>query len=118
MLELWAHCSMRPADLAAVVGTDAATMTRTLRRLERAGFVRRVPSPTDKRSVLVEPTVVSLSLRRKVEDLWTRLEEYITDGFDDIERTRILADLQRIEANLSRHTAEDVHPAVCPRDSP
>ncbi|MGW2103298.1 MarR family transcriptional regulator [Streptomyces olivaceoviridis] len=35
---------MRQTDLARHVGADAATMTRTIRRPEKAGFVRRVRS--------------------------------------------------------------------------
>ncbi|OON73023.1 hypothetical protein B1H18_28125 [Streptomyces tsukubensis] len=34
---------------------DTPTVTRTVPRLEQAGFVRRIPAPTDKRSMLVEP---------------------------------------------------------------
>lgn len=64
---------MRQTDLARHVGTDAATMTRTIRRPEKAGFVRRVRSTSDRRSVLVEPTAASQALRRQVEDLWARL---------------------------------------------
>ncbi|MFE1879294.1 MarR family winged helix-turn-helix transcriptional regulator [Streptomyces diastatochromogenes] len=66
MRNLWERGALRQVDLGELVGSDAATMTRTVRRLERAGLVRRVPSPTDKRSVIVEPTAASLALRRKV----------------------------------------------------
>ncbi|MEV5177877.1 MarR family transcriptional regulator, partial [Streptomyces flaveolus] len=80
---------------------DAATMTRTIRRLERAGFVRRVRSTSDKRSVLVEPTAASQALRQQVEDLWARLEDYAAGDLTDPGRGETLAVLERLETNLA-----------------
>ncbi|MGW2776231.1 MarR family transcriptional regulator [Streptomyces olivaceoviridis] len=64
---------MRQTGLARHVGADAATMTRTIQRPEKAGFVPRVRFTSDRRSVLVEPTAASQALRRQAEDLWARL---------------------------------------------
>jgi len=58
----------RQADLVKVLDSDAATMTRTVQRLERAGFVRRRPSPTDRRAVIVESTTAGHALRTQVEN--------------------------------------------------
>src|ERR1700752_4656104 len=43
MMYLWELGPQRQADLIPLVDSDAATMTRTIRRLEHAGFVRRSP---------------------------------------------------------------------------
>ena len=43
MMRLWVEGMWRQADLAKMLGTDSATMTRTIQRLEAGGFVRRVP---------------------------------------------------------------------------
>ena len=106
MMQLWDHGRMRQTDLARHVGADAATMTRTIQRLERAGFVRRVRSTSDKRSVLVEPTAASQALRRQVEDLWARLEDYATGDLTDTEREKTLDALERLEANLAAHAGD------------
>jgi DNA-binding MarR family transcriptional regulator len=42
--------------LAELVGLDKTTMVATLDDLERAGFARRVPSPTDRRAHVIEVT--------------------------------------------------------------
>ena len=42
-----------PHELNAVAQITSAGMTRTVDRLERAGYVDRVPNPADRRSVLV-----------------------------------------------------------------
>ncbi|MGV9499410.1 MarR family winged helix-turn-helix transcriptional regulator [Streptomyces sp. NPDC003642] len=114
MMQLWDRGRMRQTDLARHVGADAATMTRTIQRLERAGFVRRVPSTSDKRSVLVEPTAASQALRRQVEDLWARLEDYAAGDLTDAERAEALAVFERLEANLAARTggAEAPGPGV------
>ncbi|MFD9936915.1 MarR family winged helix-turn-helix transcriptional regulator [Streptomyces massasporeus] len=106
MMQLWDHGRMRQTDLARHVGADAATMTRTIQRLEKAGFVRRVRSTSDKRSVLVEPTAASQALRRQVEDLWARLEAYATGDLTATEREKTLDALERLEANLAAHAGD------------
>ncbi|MFD9981682.1 MarR family winged helix-turn-helix transcriptional regulator [Streptomyces massasporeus] len=106
MMQLWDHGRMRQTDLARHVGADAATMTRTIQRLEKAGFVRRVRSTSDKRSVLVEPTAASQALRRQVEDLWARLEDYATGDLTATEREKTLDALERLEANLAAHAGD------------
>ena len=113
MMELWERGPLRQVDLTQLVGSDSATMTRTVRRLEQAGFVRRCPSPTDKRSVIIEPTAASLALRQKVEDLWADLERYVTDGFTGTEQSQMLTVLERVEDNLVRQGVGDVPIPPC-----
>lgn len=99
MRNLWERGALRQVDLGELVGSDAATMTRTVRRLERAGLVRRAPSPTDKRSVIVEPTAASLALRRKVEAARSDLEHRLTDGLGEAAQAEMLAVLERPAAH-------------------
>ncbi|MFJ9849428.1 MarR family winged helix-turn-helix transcriptional regulator [Streptomyces sp. NPDC101150] len=100
MMHLWELGPQRQADLVRLMDSDAATMTRTVRRLEQAGFVRRRPSPTDKRASLIEPTTASHALRREVEQVWSQLEDLSTAGLSDDERTATLHTLERLEQNL------------------
>ncbi|MEU5532465.1 MarR family transcriptional regulator [Streptomyces sp. NPDC020362] len=100
MMHLWELGPQRQADLVRLMDSDAATMTRTVRRLEQAGFVRRRPSPTDKRASLIEPTVASHALRREVEQVWAQLEDLVTADLDSDEQTAALRTLERLERNL------------------
>lgn len=102
MMHLWEHGPQRQVDLIRLLDSDAATMTRTVQRLERAGFVRRRPSPTDGRAVIIEPTPASQGLREQVEGLWPRLERLAADGFTEAERADAIALLGRLEQNLLR----------------
>ncbi len=45
---------MTPTELMDVVMATSGTMTHRLDRLEKAGFVRRVPNPDDRRSVRIQ----------------------------------------------------------------
>lgn len=106
MMHLWELGPQRQADLVRLMDSDAATMTRTVRRLEQAGFVRRRPDPTDRRASLIEPTVASHALRREVERVWSRLEDISTAGLTDDERSATLHALERLEQNLVQAAAE------------
>ncbi|HWG24903.1 MarR family winged helix-turn-helix transcriptional regulator [Actinospica sp.] len=107
MMRLWADGPQQPAALIRLLGSDAATMTRSVQRLERAGFVRRKPSPTDRRAIIIEPTQASQALRAQVEAIWPRLEELCTSGFADDERTQARALLAKIEQGLARAAEEE-----------
>lgn len=105
MMHLWHSGPQRQADLVRVLDSDAATMTRTIQRLEHAGFVRRVASPSDKRAHLIEPTPASLALRLQVENIWTELEDAAVGGLDDDVRTNIREALRVLEDHLGRAAA-------------
>ncbi|HKV18824.1 MAG TPA: MarR family transcriptional regulator [Mycobacterium sp.] len=107
MMHLWQAGPQRQADLVRVLNSDAATMTRTVRRLENAGFVRRVPTPSDKRAYLIEPTPASNPLRERVEDIWARLEDAAVGDLEASEREVIEGSLLTLEARLSR-VADDM----------
>ncbi|MFE3598337.1 MarR family winged helix-turn-helix transcriptional regulator [Streptomyces sp. NPDC059096] len=100
MMQLWDLGPQRQTDLVRLLGSDAATMTRTVRRLENAGFVRRRPSRTDRRATIIEPTAASLALRTEVEQIWAELEAGVADGLGADERDVMIGVLARIEDSL------------------
>jgi DNA-binding MarR family transcriptional regulator len=77
-------------------------MTRTIRRLERAGFVRRSPVPDDKRAFLIEPTAAGRALRPQVEQIWNQLEEIVVGGVCQHDRQTIRLVLEGLEERLTR----------------
>ncbi|MQS15499.1 winged helix-turn-helix transcriptional regulator [Streptomyces kaniharaensis] len=106
MMHLWELGPQRQTDLVRLMDSDAATMTRTVQRLEQAGFVRRRPSPTDRRASLIEPTAASHALRREVEQSWSQLEGLVTAGLSPDECTAALHTLERLEQNLVQAAAD------------
>ena len=99
MMHLWELGPQRQADLISLLDSDAATMTRTIRRLEHAGFVRRVPLADDKRASLIEPTAASRALR-------TQVEQIAVGGVNARERQTILRVLEGLEARLTRASTD------------
>ncbi|WP_405640982.1 MarR family winged helix-turn-helix transcriptional regulator [Streptomyces uncialis] len=101
MMHLWERGPQRQIDLIRLLDSDAATMTRTVRRLEQAGFVRRRPSESDKRAVIVEPTAASQALRREVEQVWAELEGITAGDSTAEEQASVLCVLERLERHLT-----------------
>lgn len=102
LMTLWNDGPQRQVDLARTLDSDAPTMTRSIGRLERVGLVRREPSSTDARSIIVHATEESLSLKSAVERAWGELERLTTEGIDPIRVRQILDAMGALEANLVR----------------
>jgi DNA-binding MarR family transcriptional regulator len=106
MMYLWELGPQRQTDLIRLLDSDAATMTRTIRRLEHAGFVRRSPLAGDKRAFLIEPTTAGRALRPQVEQIWAQLEQIAVGGVSEREQQTILRVLQGLEARLTHAATE------------
>ncbi|MCW2689541.1 MAG: Transcriptional regulator [Mycobacterium sp.] len=115
LMRLWDSGPQRQTALAAEFDTDSASMTRTVQRLERAGFLRRRPDPNDGRATLVEPTPAGMALRSRIEELWGELERDTVNDMPAAQRRQVLRGLQSLEANLSAATAGDT--TLAPRDA-
>jgi MarR family transcriptional regulator, organic hydroperoxide resistance regulator len=102
MMYLWELGPQRQTDLIRLLDSDAATMTRTIRRLEHAGFVRRSPLAGDKRAFLIEPTAAGRALRRQVEQIWNQLEQIAVGGVGQHDRQTIRRVLEGLEERLTR----------------
>jgi len=107
MMHLWDTGPQRQADLAAAFDTDSASMTRTVQRLERAGFVRRRRDPADGRATLVESTPAGTALRDRVEQLWAELEAATVGTMSEASQSALLRGLLQVESNLASHGPAD-----------
>jgi DNA-binding MarR family transcriptional regulator len=69
-------------------------MTSRLDRLERLGFIRRVPDPSDRRSVLVELTEEGRSAWDAAASVQARKEAFFASALTE-KQQRLLNDLLR-----------------------
>ena len=106
MMRLWVEGPQRQADLAKMLGTVSATMTRTVQRLEAGGFVRRVPCEHDRRATIVEATPASLGAREDVEASWRELEDCVTRGLSEEELASMLRLLGKMQCSLAEAIAK------------
>jgi DNA-binding MarR family transcriptional regulator len=110
-LAVQAERPLTAGQIADLSGLSTGAVTGVIDRLERAGFVRRVRDPHDRRKVLVEVSKGSLTRYGDAYDgLWSALDRTIADYTEDelkaIERwvASMVATL-RAEAERLRGTA-------------
>ena len=87
---------LNPTVLKTVVIQSPGGVTKTLGRLERAGYVRRVADPDDRRALLVELTARGRrAALRAVEAVDAYYEELLTD-LDGAERAQLASLLRKV----------------------
>ena len=94
-----------PQELNHFTRITSAGMTRTLDRLEEAGYVARVPNPDDRRSVLVELSPAGLEFAESVmRDVQAHYAQAL-EGLADPDAKAEIETLRRIITRLDRAIA-------------
>ncbi len=101
---LWDQEGITHSELAEVLHVHPATVTKALKRMERAGFVERRPDPADQRVSRVFLTDAGREIRGAVEGIWADLEEETMAGFSESERKTLERLLERVCENLEAKT--------------
>jgi DNA-binding MarR family transcriptional regulator len=98
------HCTdlVSPAQIAPLLGTDAAGMTRLVDRLEERHLVRRRRSSVDRRSILLEPAPAATAMFPEIRNIFRGVLNDLLAGFSEAERAQFLALLQRLALNVER----------------
>jgi MarR family transcriptional regulator, organic hydroperoxide resistance regulator len=73
--ELWEQEGQTQSELAVKLKVTAATVTKTLQRMEKAGFLRREPDPDDQRVSRVYLTDAGRAVQGAVEGVFKTLED-------------------------------------------
>jgi MarR family transcriptional regulator, organic hydroperoxide resistance regulator len=100
---------LNPSRLQGLVIQSPGGLTKTIRRLEDAGYVRRLTDPDDRRALLVERTTKG---RRATARVKAVVDEHYEDLFADLD------DHDRRElASLVRRVLDRLEPATGMRTS-
>ncbi|MFM8860864.1 MAG: MarR family winged helix-turn-helix transcriptional regulator [Acidimicrobiia bacterium] len=83
-----------PSVLCEVLGRTSGGMSLALDRLERAGLVRRLPDPSDRRRVIIEATDEGVALARRVNADLHDWEESL--GVTGSEQSELVSALGRL----------------------
>lgn len=75
--------------LATDLRLSSGAMTNRLDRMERAGLIRRLPDPEDRRGTIVEPTELGLSMWDKTVGASARREAAATDVLSEAEKEQL-----------------------------
>ncbi|MFI6506066.1 MarR family winged helix-turn-helix transcriptional regulator [Streptosporangium sp. NPDC050855] len=99
---------MTVSELAARVGIEPPTATRSLARLENSGWFRREAVATDRRQVRIVVTDAGHELVPAIERVWAELAEQTMGGTSDEQREIVLAALERANDRLRGDVGEAV----------
>ncbi|GAA2589280.1 MarR family winged helix-turn-helix transcriptional regulator [Dactylosporangium fulvum] len=91
---------MTVSELAARLGVEPPTATRSLARLESGGWFRREPVPTDRRQVRIVVTAAGRELVPDIERAWAELAEYAVGGVSPEHREIAISALEQANDRL------------------
>lgn len=83
-------------EMARSLNVNKSSVTRQLAALEEKGYVRREPSATDKRILLVYPTDKALELKDRLFRCYGDWNSYLTQDFTEEEKEMLSALMVRI----------------------
>src|SRR3954447_22495709 len=78
------------SELLESVGLDHSTVSKSLRRMQDAGLLVRVPAEHDRRVMVVHLTDKGRTLRQPIADLWQTLEEASARNLSERQMTSFL----------------------------
>ena len=91
-----------------------ATLYTAFRRLEQAGYIRREPSPTDRRVQQLYLTEKAEALLPRILDVFSRWEEVLTRGFSEEEKAQARDLLSRMYLNAEAEVQQQSSPLTQP----
>jgi DNA-binding MarR family transcriptional regulator len=103
LFALWHQDGQTQSELARHMNRTPATVTSTLGRMERDGWVVRRTDETDHRIQRVFLTQKALDIRIEAEKEMQRLDALTFSGFDEVERALLRRFLLQIEHNLLQY---------------
>src|SRR5262245_812929 len=93
-------------ELSKFAELSSGAMTNRLDRLEKAGFVKRLPDPDDRRGVLVQLTDGGLEKWLEATGAEAERENLITGALSKSEKEQLNALLRRLMLEFERHEGE------------
>ena len=90
----------RPVEIRDELHLPAQTMTGTLDSLQQGGLIRRIPHPSDRRSILIELTASGAALVDKLCPPLIALEERLMSGVSPARIDTLLQTLGTVQATI------------------
>jgi DNA-binding MarR family transcriptional regulator len=95
------------SEIAARLGVEQPTVTRSLSRLEQGDWFVRESVPGDRRATRIQLTGKGRAAVPEIEAAWRRLAETATAGMADDQRATLVDLLENVRGNLLTLTAEN-----------
>jgi DNA-binding MarR family transcriptional regulator len=101
---LWENEGVTQSELAGGLHVQPSTVTNTLKRMEKAGFVERRQDATDQRVSRVYLTDAGREIQDAIVKAWQEIDEQTFAGLKAEERDLLHQLLLRVRENLLRET--------------
>lgn len=98
---LWEQDGLTQRELYERVHIEQATMSNTLKRMERDGLVKRKPDPDDRRASRVLLTAKAKGLEAKLTEAAKEVNRRALGDLKKKDKKELLDQLERLIANLS-----------------
>lgn len=92
---------MRQAKLAEMMEVEPITLGRLLDRMEKSGWIKRVPDPNDRRANSVVLTDKVGGILKEMRSVALDLRRETLEGFSEREYSQFLTYLQRMKRNVA-----------------
>ena len=99
---LWEQDGLTQRELYERVKIEQATMSNTLKRMERDCLIYREPDPADRRSMRIHLTGMAKKLEGKLTKGAKAVNKTAFDGLKKKERKLVLEMLEQMSANLDK----------------
>jgi len=99
------------AQLSNMMLVNRANITSLIDRMEKAGFVERTPSPSDRRSNIVRLSGRGKKLLAQIEPIYAKEIKRIMATLKQAEQKRLISMLEKIRSNISEQSvpqAQDI----------
>ena len=103
---LWNEDNIPIKKLVERTSLDKATLTGIIDRLERDGYVKRIPSPDDKRATLISRTGKDEIFKSKIPEVSKQQNKLFYKGFSTSEIKEFEEYLKRILVNCKEAEAQ------------
>ncbi len=87
-------------EIAERLAVEAPSITRTVQRMARQGFVEKHPHPTDARLVIVKLTMKGQALEQVIPQAMSHFEAHVLAGLSEVERAFLMRLLKHMLQNL------------------
>jgi DNA-binding MarR family transcriptional regulator len=101
LVVLWEKGCQSIHQLSLATSLAPTTLTAMLDRLDEKKLIHRERSLSDRRTILVEASSASLALKARYEEIESKINGELLEGFSSEEINALSSALQRLRSNLS-----------------
>ncbi|MFF1678084.1 MarR family winged helix-turn-helix transcriptional regulator [Streptomyces sp. NPDC058256] len=103
LMQLLERDHQSQSELLKALGMEHSTVSRSLRRMQEAGFVTRKPADRDRRVMIVSLTEKGKATREPLAQMLARLEKATVESLDEASRETFIALARAMECTITAH---------------